>query len=142
MGVSCAALVWMAPRGGTSVAHTAQRRDLHVHITEVTGKKYPRANHRFMLYDASFKAIAGIRREAKGNHQMGLRHADHGTDVSTRWLLLAASSAANPSGSDCRVAASAQVGYSCDMTRNSTCSYLRIWSDVLLVVSLNDSDQR
>jgi putative SOS response-associated peptidase YedK len=35
---------------------------------EFTGKKYPKAKHRFTLKDASFMAIAGIWREGRGNH--------------------------------------------------------------------------
>lgn len=34
---------------------------------EFTGKKYPKAKHRFTLNDARFMAIAGIWREGKGN---------------------------------------------------------------------------
>ena len=34
---------------------------------EFTGKKYPKAKHRFTLKDAAFMAIAGIWREGKGN---------------------------------------------------------------------------
>jgi putative SOS response-associated peptidase YedK len=43
---------------------------LHVHITEFTGTKYPKTKHRFTLNGAPFMAIAGIWREAKGNHPM------------------------------------------------------------------------
>ena len=35
---------------------------------EFTGKKYPKAKHRFALNDAPFLAIAGIWREGQGNH--------------------------------------------------------------------------
>ena len=35
---------------------------------EFTGKKYPKAKHRFTLSDARFMAVAGIWREGKGNH--------------------------------------------------------------------------
>lgn len=35
---------------------------------EFTGKKYPKAKHRFTLNDAPFMAIAGIWREGQGNH--------------------------------------------------------------------------
>ncbi len=35
---------------------------------EFTGKKYPKAKHRFTLNDATFLAIAGIWREGQGNH--------------------------------------------------------------------------
>ena len=35
---------------------------------EFTGKKYPKAKHRFTLNDARFMAIAGIWREGQGNH--------------------------------------------------------------------------
>lgn len=41
---------------------------LHVHITEFTGKKYPKTKHRFSLIGAPFKAIAGLWRDAQGNH--------------------------------------------------------------------------
>ena len=41
---------------------------MHVHITEFTGTKYPQTKHRFTLNDATFMAIAGIWREAQGNH--------------------------------------------------------------------------
>lgn len=41
---------------------------LHVHITEFTGTKYPKAKHRFTLDGAPFMAIAGFWREAEGNH--------------------------------------------------------------------------
>jgi hypothetical protein len=34
---------------------------------EFTGKKYPKAKHRFTLTEASFMAIAGLSREGKGN---------------------------------------------------------------------------
>lgn len=34
---------------------------------EFTGKKYPKAKHRFTLSDAPFMAIAGLWREGKGN---------------------------------------------------------------------------
>lgn len=34
---------------------------------EFTGKKYPKAKHRFALKDASFMAIAGIWRDGQGN---------------------------------------------------------------------------
>ncbi|MGQ3672045.1 SOS response-associated peptidase [Xanthobacter sp. TB0136] len=37
---------------------------------EFTGTKYPKTKHRFALNDAPFMAIAGIWREAKGNHPM------------------------------------------------------------------------
>ncbi len=36
-------------------------------FSEFTGKKYPKAKHRFTLNDASFLAIAGIWREGKAN---------------------------------------------------------------------------
>ena len=35
---------------------------------EFTGKRYPKAKHRFTLADAPFMAIAGLWREASGNH--------------------------------------------------------------------------
>lgn len=35
---------------------------------EFTGKKYPKAKHRFALNDAPFMAIAGIWRDGHGNH--------------------------------------------------------------------------
>ena len=35
---------------------------------ELSGKKYPKAKHRFALNDAPFLAIAGIWREGQGNH--------------------------------------------------------------------------
>lgn len=38
---------------------------MHVHITEFTGKKYPKAKHRFTLNNAPFLSIAGIWREGK-----------------------------------------------------------------------------
>jgi putative SOS response-associated peptidase YedK len=41
---------------------------LRVHITEFTGKKYPKTKHRFTLAGAPFLAIAGLWREAQGNH--------------------------------------------------------------------------
>lgn len=37
---------------------------------EFTGTKYPKTKHRFTLNGARFMAIAGIWREAKGNHPM------------------------------------------------------------------------
>jgi putative SOS response-associated peptidase YedK len=40
---------------------------LHVHITVLTGTKYPKTKHRFTLNDAPFMAIAGIWREGQGN---------------------------------------------------------------------------
>jgi putative SOS response-associated peptidase YedK len=45
---------------------------LHVHITEFTGKKYPKAKHRFALNGAPFMAIAGIWREGQGNRPPAL----------------------------------------------------------------------
>lgn len=41
---------------------------LHVHITEFTGTKYPKTKHRFTLAGSPFLAIAGLWREAQGNH--------------------------------------------------------------------------
>lgn len=41
---------------------------MHVHITEFTGTKYPKTKHRFTLNGSPFMAIAGIWREAQGNH--------------------------------------------------------------------------
>jgi putative SOS response-associated peptidase YedK len=41
---------------------------LHVHITEFTGKEYPKAKHRFTLKSAPFMAIVGLWREGQGNH--------------------------------------------------------------------------
>ena len=35
---------------------------------EFTGKKYPKTKHRFSLIEAPFMAIAGLWREAQGNH--------------------------------------------------------------------------
>src|SRR5690606_23610784 len=35
---------------------------------EFTGKKYPKTKHRFSLIGAPFMAIAGLWREAQGNH--------------------------------------------------------------------------
>jgi len=35
---------------------------------EFTGKKYPKAKHRFTLANAPFMAIAGLWREGRGNH--------------------------------------------------------------------------
>lgn len=40
---------------------------LHVHITEFTGKKYPKTKHRFSLIGAPFMAIAGLWRDGQGN---------------------------------------------------------------------------
>lgn len=42
----------------------------NVHIIEFTGTKYPKTKHRFTLNHAPFMAIAGIWREARGNHPM------------------------------------------------------------------------
>jgi putative SOS response-associated peptidase YedK len=49
--------------------HNRRRKKmLHVHITEFTGTKYPKAKHRFTLNSQPFLAIAGIWREGQGNH--------------------------------------------------------------------------
>jgi putative SOS response-associated peptidase YedK len=40
---------------------------LHVHITEFTGTKSPKAKHRFTLNGSPFMAVAGLWREAVGN---------------------------------------------------------------------------
>jgi len=61
----CARLDGSARRPSSSNA--APRKCLLVHITEFTGKKYPKAKHRFTLKDAAFMAIAGIWREGKDN---------------------------------------------------------------------------
>jgi putative SOS response-associated peptidase YedK len=50
---------------------------------EFTGKKYPKAKHRFTLKGAPFMAIAGIWREGKGNQPAGfaMLTTDPGPDV-------------------------------------------------------------
>lgn len=62
----CARLDGSARR--TSPSNAVPRRCLLVHITEFTGKKYPKTKHRFTLAGAPFLAIAGLWREAQGNH--------------------------------------------------------------------------
>ncbi len=51
---------------------------------EFTGKKYPKAKHRFSLKDAPFMAIAGIWREGAGNHppSFAMLTTEPGPDVS------------------------------------------------------------
>ncbi|MGQ4274115.1 SOS response-associated peptidase family protein [Terrihabitans sp. B22-R8] len=50
---------------------------------EFTGTKYPKTKHRFTLNGAPFMAIAGIWREAKGNHPMAFAMftTDPGPDI-------------------------------------------------------------
>jgi putative SOS response-associated peptidase YedK len=64
--------------------HNRRRKKmLHVHITEFTGTKYPKTKHRFTLNGAPFLAVAGIWREAQGNHpaSFAMLTTDPGPDV-------------------------------------------------------------
>ncbi len=65
------------PRGGPIFNFRSEGRDfadskrcliLASGFYEFTGKKYPKAKHRFSLIGAPFMAIAGLWREAQGNH--------------------------------------------------------------------------
>lgn len=67
------------PKGGPVFNFRSEGRDFSKNhrclipasaFFEFTGTKYPKTKHRFRLNDAPFMAIAGIWREAKGNHPM------------------------------------------------------------------------
>lgn len=65
------------PRGGPVFNFRSEGRDFTDNkrclipasgFYEFTGKKYPKTKHRFSLIGAPFMAIAGLWREAQGNH--------------------------------------------------------------------------